>query len=378
MKQTLWISAGELSGDMQAASVLKELRALAPHVDAVGMGGPCLAEAGQDNLFHTEDLSVMGVVEVFSAIPRALRMLSAMRREMARIRPDAVLLVDAPEFNFRVARIAKSLGIPAYYFIPPKVWAWRKGRVRFLRSHIRGLMCILPFEKDFYRSHGINVEYVGNPLVDMIHQANIGGLAPFPGRIGVMPGSRMKEVTRLMPLFGAAAGLLQKRIGGLSFHCLRAPNMEESLLRSLWPKDIPLVMEEPGQRYAVMRGCSAIMAASGTAVLETALVGTPTAVAYIVSPLSYLVGKTLIDLNWISLPNLILRRTLFPEFIQHDATPEKLAGQIEEWLSSPSALHAVREGMAEVARMCGPEGSARRAAAHLIACMGSLPHAEEA
>ncbi len=371
MKQTLWISAGEMSGDMQAASVLKELKTLAPHLDAVGMGGPCLAAAGQRNLFHTKDLSVMGAVEILSVLPRALRMLFAIRREMARIRPDAVLLVDAPEFNFRVAIIAKRLGIPVYYFIPPKVWAWRTSRVRFLRRNIQGMMCILPFEKDFYLTHGLNVEYIGNPLVDMIHQAHIADITPIPSRVGVMPGSRMKEVLRLMPLFGGAAALLQKRIGGLSFHCLRAPNMEESLLRSLWPENIPLAMEEPEQRYAAMRSCAAIMAASGTAVLETALIGTPTAVAYVVSPLTFLIGKCLVKLRWVSLPNLILQREVFPEFLQHDATPENLAGKIEEWLSKPSSLNAVRASMTEVASRCGADGSARRAAAHLLASISA-------
>lgn len=184
--KTIWINAGELSGDMQAAALLSALHKKAPALKAVGMGGPHLAAAGQANLFRTDELSVMGVAEVLTAIPRALRLLHNIRTQLTLLRPDAVVLVDAPEFNFRVAAIASKLGIPVYYFIPPKVWAWRTGRVRFLRQHVRRLFCILPFETAFYRQHGLAVDYVGNPLVDMVNWPSIRDTEPVPGRIGLM------------------------------------------------------------------------------------------------------------------------------------------------------------------------------------------------
>ena len=154
--KTLWINAGEISGDLQGGALLAALRDMAPHnsLRVVGMGGDNLARAGQENLLRVEELSVMGIVEVLAALPRAIRMLRRIRRDMERIRPDAVLLIDAPEFNFRVAKIAHRLGIPVYYFIPPKVWAWRTGRVKFLKKHIRRIFSILPFEVDFYHAHG--------------------------------------------------------------------------------------------------------------------------------------------------------------------------------------------------------------------------------
>lgn len=167
-RQLLWINAGELSGDMQAGAPCGSCAASGRIWKAVGMGGPHLAAAGQHNLFTVDALSVMGIAEVFTALPRALRLLAGIRAALRRLRPRAVLLVDAPEFNFRVAAAASGLGIPVYYFIPPKVWAWRTGRVAFLRRHVRRLFCILPFEPAFYRAHGLDVEYVGNPLVDMV------------------------------------------------------------------------------------------------------------------------------------------------------------------------------------------------------------------
>ena len=192
--KTIWINAGELSGDMQAAALLTALREREPELAAIGMGGPNLARAGQKNLFRVESLSVMGIMEVLTALPRALHMLSRIKKEMARLRPDAVVLVDAPEFNFRVAKIAHGLGIPVYYFIPPKIWAWRTGRVRFLQRYVKRLFCILPFEPAFYAKHGVQVDYIGNPLVDMVNWPELKKIEPIKGRIGLMPGSRRKEV----------------------------------------------------------------------------------------------------------------------------------------------------------------------------------------
>ena len=369
MSRTIWFSAGELSGDMQAAGLLRALRVLEPGIQAAGMGGPNLAGAGQRNLFRVEDLSVMGITEVFSVLPRALRLLKRIRIELEKLRPAAVVLVDAPEFNFRVARIANELNIPVYYFIPPKVWAWRTGRVNFLREHVQKLFCILPFEPDFYRAHGMDVDYVGNPLIDMVNRPCLESIAPEAGRIGVMPGSRSKEVRLLMPLFGEAAKRLLTLFPELTFHCLRAPNMDAGLLRSLWPAEVPLSMEEPDERYMQMRRCSAIMAASGTATLETALVGTPTVIAYKVSPLSYEIGKRLVKIKWIGLPNLILDREVFPECIQKEANPEKIVTILKEWLGIPTALDTVRAGLDEVARRCGEGDSAMRTAELLLAAL---------
>lgn len=363
---TLWINAGELSGDIQAAALLTSLRKAHPALEAVGMGGPNLARAGQRNILSVDALSVMGIAEVFTALPRAFRMLGIIRKELQRLRPDAVVLVDAPEFNFRVARIAFDLGIPVHYFIPPKIWAWRTGRVRFLRRYIRRMFCILPFEPAFYARHGIQVDYVGNPLVDMVNWPELETMKPYPDRIGLMPGSRRKEVERLLPEFGKAAQTLLRQGRALSFHCLRAPNMPETFLRTLWPRDVPLTFADPDERYVAMRSCICILAASGTAVLETALTGTPTIVTYRVATFSGLVGRLLIQVPWVSLPNLVMERELFPELLQEEASGNKIAACLTSWLDMPGRLQAIRQDLDELRRRCGEPGSADRAARLLL------------
>lgn len=362
--KTLWINAGEISGDLQAGTLLAALREFkgTDSLRVVGMGGDHLAEAGQENILRVEELSVMGIVEVFTSLPRIFGLLRRIRKEMTRIRPDAVLLVDAPEFNFRVARIARDLNIPVFYFIPPKVWAWRTGRVKFLRQHVKHIFSILPFEVDFYRRHGLEVTYVGNPLVDLVDYPSIAAIPPVYHRIGLMPGSRRKEVEALLPAFAGAAGLLRQKYPGLSFHCIRAPHFSETYLRKLWNSDIPLVMEENADRYSFMRTCQCILAASGTATLETGLAGVPTLVAYKVSPISYWIGTHVIKVPWISLTNLILNRQTFPEHIEKKADPVYLARRVDSWLSHPEELDAIREDLKELRRLCGEPGSARRAA----------------
>ena len=362
--KTLWINAGELSGDLQGGALLSALREYAPEdaLRVVGMGGDNLARAGQENLLRVEQLSVMGIVEVITSLPRILGLLRRIRREMERIRPDAVLLIDAPEFNFRVAKIAHRLGIPVYYFIPPKVWAWRTGRVKFLKEHVRRIFSILPFEVDFYREHGMDVTYVGNPLVDLVDYESIRDVPPVQNRIGLMPGSRRKEVESLLPAFSGAAALLAERFPELEFHCIRASSFSEEYLRSLWKAPVPLVMHDGKDRYRLMRTFPCIMAASGTATLETGLAGVPTLVAYKVSPLSYQIALHVLKVKWISLTNLIMNRTVFPEHIEKDADPAPLAARMEEWLSRPEILEGIRRDLDELREKCGKPGSAKRAA----------------
>ncbi len=362
--KTLWINAGEISGDLQGGALLSALRDITPEGDlrVVGMGGDNLARAGQENLLRVEELSVMGIVEVVTSLPRIFGLLRRIRREMTRVRPDAVLLIDAPEFNFRVAKIAHALGIPVYYFIPPKVWAWRTGRVKFLKEHVRRIFSILPFEVDFYRAHGMDVTYVGNPLVDLVDYEGIRDVAPVPHRIGLMPGSRRKEVDSLMPAFAGAASLLVQKFPDLEFHCVRSSNFSEEYLRSLWNSDAPLVMHDGGDRYRLMRTFQCIMAASGTATLETGLAGVPTLVAYKVSPLSYQIALRVIKVKWISLTNLIMNRTVFPEHIEKDADPAPMARRVEDWLNHPQKLEEIVRDLEELRARCGSRGSALRAA----------------
>ncbi|MFV0421370.1 lipid-A-disaccharide synthase [Oleidesulfovibrio sp.] len=358
----LWVSAGEMSGDMHAANLVRAIQKKAPHVRFAGVGGPDLRKTGFEDVFKVEDLSVMGITEVLSHLPRILGMLKRIRQELVTRRPDAVILVDAPSFNFRIAKYAKELGIPVYYYISPKIWAWRTGRVKFIRRYVDKVISILPFEVDFYRQHGMEIDYVGNPLVDMVDWDEVDAITPGQKRIGLLPGSRRKEITSLMPQFAIAAKRMQAARPELEFHCVRAPGVSEENLRELWATDVPLTIHAPDNRYKFMRECNMLLAASGTVTLESALLGTPTLVAYKVSPLSFAIGKRLVKVKFASLPNLIMQREVFPELLQQNADGDVLAARALDWLDNPDKLHSVRADLAVIRSMLGAPGAPSRAA----------------
>lgn len=359
---SLFISCGEPSGDIHAAALLLSLRKRRPDLVCSALAGPSLRAAGVNEVHGIEELSVMGFTEVFSALPRALRMLGDIRRYLKTARPAAVILVDAPEFNFRVARIAHDLNIPAYYYISPKIWAWRTGRVHFLRKYVRKIISILPFEVDFYAKHSMAVDYVGNPLVDIIDLPALEAVAPAPNHIGIMPGSRKKEIDSLLPEFGLAARILRQNNPDLEFLCLRAPNVSADRLRELWPADVPLRLVEPEDRYRAIKSCNLMIAASGTATLECALIGTPTIAAYKVSKLTYSLGKLVVKARWMSLANWIFEETVLPELLQEEADGPNVAALAANWLAEPEITQGIRQKLSVLRDLLGPPGAADRAA----------------
>ncbi len=372
----LWVNVGELSGDMQAASLIKALKKDWPSLDLCGMGGPHLAECGQRNIIDIDKLSVMGIFEVVSVIPKFFAILKDIEKKLKEERPQAILLVDAPELSFRVAKIAHKLDIPVYYFIPPKVWAWRCGRVHFLQKYVKKLLCILPFEKDFYKKHGLEAEYVGNPLVDLVNYENIKDIEPIKGRIGLMPGSRKKEVEKLLPLFAEVAAIMHKERPSLEFHCLQAQSIEKETLLKLWAarfpdgRALPLhIYDDEQDRYAFMRSCQCMLAASGTATLETALAGVPTLVAYKMTGLPSWLLRRVIQVPYAALPNIILQKELFPEFLQEKADSQLMAGHLKVWLADDTKLDPIYAGMNTVRELCGEPGAATKAANILKQCL---------
>ena len=373
--RTFWINTGELSGDMQGALLLKALKKQVPHAHFVGMGGVHLAEAGLDTLFRIEDLSVMGITEVIGHLPKIFRILSGIKAALANIRPEAVIVIDAPDFHFRVIKAAHALGIPVYYYISPKIWAWRENRAAFIRQHVRKLIAILPFEADFYRRFGMEVDYVGNPLIDSVNYPALKNISHDPDLVGFLPGSRKKEILSLLPAFGGAARILRQRLPHVHFACMRAPGIDEALLRAHWPKDVPVDFVAPDNRFAFIRRCRLLIAASGTVTLESAIAGTPAIVTYKVSPLSFAVGKLLIKVPYISLPNLILGREVFPELLQKQCDAVPLADAALRWLlplPDNDPLDQVREDMREIRDLLGAPGAADRAAAVILKDLHSL------
>ena len=365
MLERIWISAGEASGDLHGGLLVQALRAAQPGIVCQGMGGPAMRAAGLEALFRTESLSVMGFTEVLGHLPRIFCMLREMERTLAKLRPQAVVVIDAPSFHFPLIKAARKLGIPVYYYISPKVWASRQERARFIKENVRRVISILPFEVPFYQKFGMQVDYVGNPLVDVVDEAALASITPQPGLIGLLPCSRKKEVSALLPEFGGAARILLQRLPHLRFAITRAPGLSEEFIRSFWPADVPMTLHEPDNRWAFMRQCEMLMVASGTVTLESALAGTPTLVTYKLSSFSYHLLKQFVRVPYISLPNLILDRPVFPEMLQAACNAAPLAQAALAWLAPPQGsnpLEDIRKTLSTLRPMLGEKGAPQRAA----------------
>ena len=362
----IWLNVGEPSGDLHGAELLKRLKEVHPSASFTGMGGPAMEAEGMDVRYSMKLISLVGLTEILSGLPRILKLLGKIKRELREIRPRAIILIDCPEFNFRIAKIAKKLGMPVYYYISPQIWAWRSGRAHFLREHVRKVICILPFEKEFYRKYDMNVDYVGHPLMDVLPLEELDKIEVDENLIGLLPGSRNKEVSSLLPEFALTAKILKKDHPNLKYIIVRAPGMEKERLLSLWPDDIPVEIVEPADRYEVFRSCKFIMAASGTVTLETALIGTPAIIAYKFSPLTAFLGRLLINVKLCSLPNLILGREVYPEHVQELCQAELLAKSAQKWLDDEAAYTGVKRELIELRSMVGNPGAALRAARIIV------------
>lgn len=366
----IWINAGETSGDVHGALLMQELLRLRPNARITGMAGPAMRQAGAVAAARTEELSVMGFTEVLGKMGSIALLLRRIRANLAAARPDVVALIDAPAFNFRVARMARDLGIPTVYYISPKLWAWRPGRARFIKEFVDRMVCIFPFEKEFYARFGVRADYVGHPLLAALTTPELDAIKPDPKLIGILPGSRRSEISSLTPVFGLAAEALYDRDDSLRFAAIAAPGVAEQTLRNLWPRHVPLEVLGAEDRYAHMRGCNFLLAASGTVSMESALLGVPAIVAYRLSPLTYFLARRFVKVKYVSLPNLILDRPLFPEFLQSQANPAALAAQARDWLDTPAKLENIRHALAPLREILGPEGAAGRAAQIVLETAG--------
>lgn len=368
---TIWINAGETSGDLHGQLLVRALRDQCPQARFMGMTGPAMRAEGVETLARTEELSVMGLAEVVTKLPAIWGVLRLIKTHLTARRPDLIVVIDAPDFHFRVIRMARDLGIPVVYYISPKLWAWRAGRAAFLRRHVSRLISILPFEVEFYARRGMTIDYVGHPLLDSVRTPAILETPKNPRRIGVLPGSRKREITSLLPVFSQTATLLATRHPDVEFVLPVAPDMDHAFLRAFWKSPVPITLTDSASRYETMRSCRAIMAASGTVTLESALLETPTVVAYTFAKLTYLLGKFLVNIPYMSLPNLILNAPVFPEFLQHAVHPEALAQALEPWLTNTPEYLYVRERLGALPSLLGGGGATTRAACSILQVLAS-------
>jgi lipid-A-disaccharide synthase len=401
----LLIVAVEASADLHGAAVLRELRTLRPSVRAFGAAGPRLRAEGCEALVRAEDLSVMGVLEVFPAIPRILRALDALRRAAEERRPRAALLIDSPDFNLRLARKLRARGVPVVYFIGPSVWAWRTYRVRQIARDVLRMLVILPFEAAFYARHGVQAVYVGNPLADELRGTEAAvppaaravgqsalieaapasgapaslrerrralGLDPDRPVLALLPGSRMQEIKRLWgPLLGAARTLRARR-PGLQVVVPVAPTIPRVLLERSAREAGVEVAFVAGRAPEVLACADAAAVASGTAALEAALAQVPAVVVYRLSWLSWLIARLLVRVRFAALPNLLAGRALVPELLQGECTSERIAEEVEPLLEGGGAREAQLAGLRALRAELTPPGStsaARKAAEELLAVL---------
>lgn len=369
------IVTGEASGDMHGARLVRSMLNRDPALTFSGMGGEELASAGVEILYDAATLAVVGITEVISHLGDILAARRILIERMRNTRPDLLILIDYPDFNLLLAARAKKLGIPVFYYISPQVWAWRKGRTGKIGRLADRIGVILPFEKDFYAGYGVTVDFVGHPLMDGV-QATMPreqflkqqGIAAGNTIIGLLPGSRSKEIRNLLPDFLEAAKRVSRVIDNdCTFLLPRASTVPLALLQenglSEYEKQLDIrVIDE--NRYDLMGACAAAVAASGTVTLELAILGIPTVVTYRVSPRTYRLGRLIVrDVRFFSLVNLIGGRRILPELLQDEVTPEAIAGKLEQLLLDRQYRSNVLTGLQEVNERLGKPGASDRAAA---------------
>ncbi len=365
----LLISTGEASGDGHGARLLAALRRKKPGLAAFGMGGRRLAAAGLDRVVSSEELSVVGISEVFEKLPALWRALRRLRAAARGRRPDGAVLIDFPDFHGLLARRLESERVPLIYYVSPQVWAWRSGRARSIARRARRIITLFPFEAEIYRRLGADAVCAGHPLVDDVRE----GLAtpsPLPPktrrRLVLLPGSRTAELERHWEPMARAAQSLASRLD-LEVVAVRAAGLPDALFPNAAERLIGVV---DSGLHSLLATADLVFVASGTATLEAAICGAPMIVVYKTSPASFTVAKLLVKVPWISLVNLVAQEEVVPELLQEEFNAERLEREGEALLSDTMRLARMREGLARVARALGPSGASERAADAVLEALG--------
>jgi lipid-A-disaccharide synthase len=369
----IFLSAGEVSGDQHAADLVRALSGLAPDVRFIGIGGRNMAEAGVALVEDLRNLAVVGLTEVLRHFPRIFDTYLWTLKILELERPDLVILVDYPDFNFRLGQAARRLGIPVFYYISPQIWAWRRNRIKVLKRFVSRMFVVFPFEVEFYEQAGLPCEFVGNPLAEQVNRSLT--VAEFrrkwnlrPGRtyVTLMPGSRYSELKRLLPVMLAAARRLHRRRRDVEFLLPVPDNLPWEDIRSQVSRErIPLTVVSGNSRNA-LKAADLALIKSGTSTLEAALTGTPAVVLYKLSPLTWFLARHLVHVEHVAMVNIVAGRRLVPEYLQQDAHPSALASALERLLHDEGERAAIRRGYREVADRLRGDGASLRAAQAML------------
>lgn len=407
----VFIVAGEASGDMHGAALARELKALSPDIQLSGYGGAEMREAGVNILYALADLAVIGFFEVIKNIVAIRKLLKKTERHLEENRPDALVLIDYPGFNFKVGQIARQLNIPVIYYITPQVWAWWPGRVKEMKRFVNKALVIFSFEEEIFKKEGIAVRWVGHPLVDKFtplekgadfdqrssslkadgglelsslqtvgEQTSLTGFTPAKtldiyerfhlnrGKrlVGLLPGSRTQEIAHLLPLMLKVAENLSTRFPDVEFVLLRSPNIPEEEIKKYLQYSTAKVTIVADEAYQVRMALTFALVASGTATLETAYLGIPMVIMYKVNPLSYFLGKKFVRIPYIGLANIVLEKKVVAEFIQDATDPEAVTREVSQYVGDEKKINAMTAELIEVRKKLGPPGASARAAQEIL------------
>ena len=362
------ISCGEPSGDLYAGALAVEIRRREPDAAIFGLGGQRLMAGGGELLADYRGLSVTGLVEALRVIPKSFSILNRLVAAARSEKPQALVVIDFPDFNLRLAAAVKRLGIPVVYYISPQLWAWRRSRMRVIKRIADRMLVIFPFEEQMYRDAGMPVQFIGHPLVDLaraqepkdsfLREIGLDRSRPI---VALLPGSRPNEVQRLLPVMRDAVTKITARLPGVQFVIARAPSLDNRLFSNVrWNPAEPVVVL--ARTDDVLAICDVVITASGTATVQAALHGRPMVVIYRLSSLSYRLGRRFVHVDDVAMVNLIAGRRIVPELIQDDCTPDRIAAETVSLLTDPQRADLTRAGLAEVRGKLGSAGASGRAA----------------
>ena len=365
----IMLSAGEASGDLHGANLAEALKAVDPQVELIGMGGEQMRKAGVRIVYDIKNLGVIGIGEIIKKIPFFYKLRTFLVNTMKEEKPDALVCIDYPGFNMKLIEKAKEAGIPVIYYILPTIWAWHKSRGNVIAEYTDLAVSLFPFEAEMYKKMGTNVVYGGHPLLDTVKPSmskdeaySFFGLQQGKKTVLFMPGSRVQEVQSLYGKMLAAGKLLQDKVEGLQFMVPKASTIDRHMLEEA-AREANLEVHIGEERvYDMMNIADAAICASGTATLETALMGVPTLLVYRVNALTYWLSKILVHLDSIGLPNIISGHRIMPELWQDEVTPENIEAAVLPWLVDAAAAEEARHLMAGVHCQMGEAGAVRRTA----------------
>lgn len=373
VEKRVLIVAGEASGDQYGAELLREVKALSPDTLFFGVGGSKMREAGLLALVKSEEITVVGLVEVLKHLKTIKGALDLLKESMRELSPDLIILIDFPDFNFRVADAAVKIKrgggkTPIFYYISPQVWAWRRGRVKTIAKFVDKMVVIFPFEVDIYKEAGVDAEFLGHPLMDVVARVegklNRGETANKGGKpsVALLPGSRRSEIERHLAHLLGASEIIKREYPDASFTIPLAPTLEmEDVAHYLedTPLDVAVVKDS---FHSVVRGADIAIVSSGTATIETALMGTPMVVVYRLNQLTYMIARLLVKVDYIAMVNLVAKKRVVPELIQSDVNAENIARHALAILSDDAVMKEMKEDLSEVRRRIGEPGASARVA----------------